>query len=146
MDILFVENYCSTIKQNLKDSLVIALTPEACSKLDKEKIPYKILEDYFIWRQDEKYWDWFKDWLDIFEFHHFKGTNIAHDCVAPLQSIMNNYIGKALAYKKVFEAVKPKNIVYYTGQQGLSKIIPHEGTFLGKNRYILNLCQLQNKL
>ena len=38
MDILFVENYCSTIKQNLKDSLVIALTPETCSKLDEEKI------------------------------------------------------------------------------------------------------------
>ena len=46
MKVYLVEEYSPKIEFD-KDSIVVALTPKACYQLDKERIEYSIIEDYY---------------------------------------------------------------------------------------------------
>ena len=58
MYLFLVENYDEVIKATYGDDIdIIALNPKSAQDLKNNNLSYKIIEDYFLWEQDEKYFN-----------------------------------------------------------------------------------------
>lgn len=121
MKTYLVEDLSSDIEFD-DGSLIIALTPNVCYRLDKEGIEYSIIEDYYneaeLSNQVEDYGQSVSQWID--ELDEFFQNNIKQLSLK-LGTIYKWYLKvnvldplyiRCYTLKKLFESVKPSEVTY----------------------------------
>ena len=123
MKIYLIEAYDTNIKFD-KNSVIIALTPEASYQLDKTRIKYSIIEDYYdefeLAKSEDKYFESQIEWikrLDIFlqnnvpelkEFDLKMGTIY----YLRLKTIIDALVIRCFTLNKAIDKIKPSNVTF----------------------------------
>jgi len=128
MKLIIVENFHPDIL-DYKNETIFALNPKACSDLDDNGVFYNVLDSLGSFTTDNKFFSWFESFIKVLQFHHFKNTDLVFDCVAPLHSMIPNFINRALQYEALFDNHKPEEVIYFVSQQSRIREITQELEF-----------------
>ncbi len=143
MKTYLVEAYSDEIEFE-KDSLIVALTPEVCYRLDKKGIKYSIVEDYYdaieaTSRVEEHRKSVFR-WID--EFDEFLLKNIEGLDVKPATiyrwylkgMVIDPLYVRCHAINHLFKETKPTEVVYFT-QKPLQSQLNYTFEHYGRSLY-----------
>lgn len=148
MKLYLVEHYSPDIKFD-GNSLIVALTPEVCYRLDKAGIKYSVIEDYYdeveLSSEVGEYLESVSQWIDgLDEFlrNNIKELNLKIATIYEWylkRMIIDTLYIRCYALKRLFEAIKPLDIVFishkpeephlnyrfeYYGRSYYSQVIP----------------------
>ncbi|OGN90485.1 MAG: hypothetical protein A2Z70_01060 [Chloroflexi bacterium RBG_13_48_17] len=122
MKTYLVEDYNREIEFD-KDSIVVALTPEVCYQLDKKRITYSIIEDYYdvveLSNQVEEHrisvFRWIEN-LDEFLLKNIKGLDLKLGTIYRWYlkgMILDPLYLRCYTLRHLFKTIKPTGVTYF---------------------------------
>jgi hypothetical protein len=124
MKTYLVEEYSPKIEFD-KDSVVVALTPKVCYQLDKERIKYSIIEDYYdeveLSNQVDEYFKSQLQWIERFDEFLQNNVKELKELNLKLGTIYYYYLKtmvldplyiRCYTLNRLFEAIKPSAITF----------------------------------
>lgn len=146
MKLYLVESYRADIEFD-EDSLVVALTPEACYSLDKSGIDYSIIEDYYdeteLSADVDEYYKSQLEWIDTIDRFLQDNVNELRRLGLKLGTIyyfylrtmvLDNLYIRCYTLRRLFKAAEPSSVTFVSNRP---KDVPLDLTLqsLGRSNY-----------
>ena len=130
MKVYLVEEYSPKIESD-KDSIVVALTPKACYQLDKARIKYSIIEDYYgeveLSNHVDEYVKSQLQWVERLDEFLQNNVRELKELNLKLGTIYYYYLKamvldplyiRCYTLKRLFEAIKPSEVTFISRKPG----------------------------